>query len=148
MKRTILILLFSIFTLSGAFSQTEDAYHKAIVKMFKVSGSEETYKTAIKQIIDMFKKQNNKIADKYWEDVEGALLNTSLMEIVDLLVPVYKKYLNQEEVEAMISFYQTPAGQQFSKNTHLIMQESMQVGQQWGRKLGEEITKIIKEKSN
>ena len=35
----------------------------------------------------------------------------------------------------MIKFYETPIGKKFAQNTPLIMQESMQVGQQWGAKI-------------
>ena len=51
-----------------------------------------------------------------------------------------------EDLKEIIRFYQTPVGQKFAKSTPLIMQESMQIGQQWGMKLGLEITKKLEEK--
>ena len=63
-----------------------------------------------------------------------------------MLAPVYIKYMTKEDLEDLIKFYQTPIGQKFSKNTPLIMQESMQIGQQWGMQLGREVAKKLQEK--
>ena len=63
-----------------------------------------------------------------------------------MLVPVYLKYMTKEDLEEMIKFYQTPVGSKFAKSTPLIMQESMQVGQKWGMKIGEDFKKKMKEK--
>ena len=49
-------------------------------------------------------------------------------------------------MEEMIKFYQTPVGQKYANSSPMIMQESMQIGQQWGMKLGQEFTKKLKEK--
>ena len=52
----------------------------------------------------------------------------------------------KEDLEEFIKFYQTPVGKKFAKNTPFIMQESMQIGQQWGMKIGENFKNKMKEK--
>jgi hypothetical protein len=47
--------------------------------------------------------------------------------------------------EKIIEFYQTPVGKKYAEKTPLIMQESMQVGQQWGMKIGQEFQNKLQE---
>lgn len=47
-----------------------------------------------------------------------------------LFVDVYKKSFSQSDVDGMIQFYKTPAGQSVVKKMPLVMQNSMQVMQQ------------------
>ena len=78
--------------------------------------------------------------------VRKEFLNTSLDDLVEMLVPVYSKYMTQGDLEKLIEFYQTPVGKKYAKSTPMITQESMQVGQQWGMKIGQEFEKKMKEK--
>jgi hypothetical protein len=114
--------------------------------MFKVSGTEESYQAAIKQMFSMFKEQSPNVKSTIWEEFENEFLHTSINELVDMLAPVYKKYMTKEDIETMIQFYETPVGQKYAKSTPLIMRESMEIGQQWGARIGEEIGHKLKER--
>ena len=46
----------------------------------------------------------------------------------------------------MIEFYQTPLGKKLVSTLPQIMQESMQVGQSWGKEVGDKIYNSLKEK--
>ena len=56
------------------------------------------------------------------------------------------KYMTKEDLEDLIKFYQSPIGKKFAKNTPMIVQESMQIGQEWGMKIGEDFAKKMKKK--
>jgi hypothetical protein len=117
--------------------------------MFELNGSEETYKAAITQSLNMFKDQFPEDESNFIKEFEGELLNTTFNDLFEMLTPVYAKYLTLEDIEAVIQFYETPVGKKFAKNTPAITQESMQVGQQWGMKIAERITeKMMKEKKD
>ena len=58
-------------------------------------------------------------------DVEVAELNKQL-------IPIYKKHFTQEDVKAIIAFYETPAGKKLAEQTPQITVESMQFTQTWG----------------
>ncbi|GAB4198018.1 MAG: hypothetical protein Fur004_16070 [Thermoflexibacter sp.] len=66
--------------------------------------------------------------------------------MTEMLAPVYQKYMNLADLRELIKFYQTPTGKKFAQNTPFIVQESMQVGQEWGRKVGQDFAQKIKEK--
>ena len=146
MKNVITICTLLIVFSLHAYGQADQEYHLSLKKMFEVSGTEESYKTIIKQLISMYKQQHSEVSTGIWDDLEKEFLKTSINDLVDMLVPVYSKYLTKSDLEELINFYQTPVGRKFAKNTPLIMQESMQIGQQWGMQVGQDFEKKLKER--
>jgi len=146
MKKILFILVLVLTQVSISYSQVTPEYKATLKTMFEVSGTEETYKTAIKQLFAMFKEEKKEVPDSIWNEFEGEFLNTSLTEIVDMFAPVYIKYMALEDIQKLIEFYKTPTGVKFAKSTPLIMQESMIIGQEWGKKLGEDFAKRLKKK--
>ena len=51
--------------------------------------------------------------------------------LLDDLVPVYARNFSHQDVRDMIAFYETPLGLKTLEVMPKLMQESMQVGQQW-----------------
>ena len=121
-------------------------FGETLKKMFEVSGSVESYKTVVTQMLGMFKQEEPDIPEEIWNDLEGEFLKTSIQDLVDMLIPVYQKHLTKEDLDKIIEFYQTPVGKNFASKTPIIMQESMQIGQQWGMKIGQKIQEKMKEK--
>jgi uncharacterized protein len=72
-----------------------------------------------------------------WSGFEKEFSKTSMDELVDMLAPVYQKHMTENDLKKIIEFYQTPVGKKYAEKTPVIMQESMQVGQQWGMKMGQ-----------
>ncbi len=140
---TIIAVFFITFGLS--FGQTDDEFKAKLKNMFEVSGSEEAYKTVIKQMITMYKQQFSSVPEETWNGLEKEFLKTSIDDLVDMLVPVYSRHLTLDDLQKIIEFYQTPTGKKYAEKTPLIMQESMQVGQQWGMKIGQEFQEKLEE---
>jgi uncharacterized protein len=144
MKTLLIICALMIVSVAFAFSQTSD-YQVTLKKMFEVSGSQGAYKSAIMQMFTMF-KQNANVPQEVWNDMEKEFLATSMDELVKMLTPVYEKHLTKADLQKLIDFYQTPVGVKFAEKTPLIMQESMQVGQEWGMKIGQQFQEKLKAK--
>jgi hypothetical protein len=146
MKKTLTTLAFAFAIISTSFAQADAAYTRSLKKMFEASGTEQTFETAITQMMGMFKQQMPDVDASLWDDMEKEFLKTSINDLVEMLAPVYIKYMTQEDLDEMIRFYQSPVGKKFAKNTPLIMQESMQVGEQWGQQIGVKMEQRLKEK--
>ena len=146
MTKKFLTLSVLIFVSLTVFGQVDKEYSKTLKKMFEVSGTEESYQAVINQLFTMFKQQYSDVETDVWVAFEKEFSKTSLNDLTEMLVPVYSKYMTIEDVKELIKFYETPVGKKFAKNTPLIMQESMQVGQEWGMKIGQEFEKKMKEK--
>ena len=146
MKKFIstLSLIFILTNLS--FGQSDNEYREALQTMFKVSGSEEIYQTSISKMFTMFKEQYASVKEETWVSLEVEFKNTSINDLIELLTTTYQKHLTLEEIKGLIEFYETPVGKKYAQKSPLIMQESMQIGQQWGMKIGEEFAKKMKDK--
>lgn len=62
-----------------------------------------------------------------------------------IIVQIYQKSLNQDEVNGMIAFYKTPTGQAVIKKMPLIMQNTMSLMQQKMPHMVQEIQQAAKE---
>lgn len=136
------LVLSFVFTVSG-YAQSNAEYSTALKKMFLVSGSNETYKMAIKQMISMYKSQSTLSPEKL-KSLEDEMLKTSMKDLTDMLVPIYQKYMTISDINEMIKFYESPVGKKFAKNSPAITQESMKIGQEWGMKIGQELKNKLK----
>ena len=65
--------------------------------------------------------------------------------IVDMLVPVYMKHFTEEDLDAAITFHESPAGKRFHAAQPLVMQEAKAVGELWGMRLAEETLRALAE---
>lgn len=145
MKRFPLVLVFALCFAIDLFGQAETEYKQTLKKMFEVSGSEAAYKSAISQMFAMF-KQSQQVPANVMAELEQDFMKTSMDELVDMLAPVYHKHMTRDDLMKLIEFYETPVGIKFAQKTPLIMQESMQIGQEWGMKIGQEFEKRLKDK--
>ena len=51
--------------------------------------------------------------------------------VIELLLPIYAKYLTKSDVEGLIAFYKSPLGKKLATVTPAISVESSKAGQQW-----------------
>jgi uncharacterized protein len=58
--------------------------------------------------------------------------------LVDIAVPIYDKYLTNEEVKGLIKFYETPLGQKATGVMPKMVGEIQGESREWGEKLGRE----------
>jgi len=149
MKKISILFILIILSVTTTFAQqNNNEYKKAIQKMISVSGSEKTYTVAINQMITMMKKQKSNVPAEFWDKMAVEYSKTSMTDLIDMLVPIYQKHLTLSEINQMIAFYESPIGKKFAAKTPLIMQESMQVGQQWGMKISQKMLAELKNKYN
>lgn len=145
MRKILVAFSFLILLSTPVFGQDTD-YAKTLRKMFEVSGTEQTFQAAIKQMFTMYKQQFTEIDTETWVELESEFSDTSLDDLTVMLVPVYEKYMTEADLKELITFYESPVGQKYAKSIPLITQESMQVGQQWGMVIGEKFAKKMEER--
>ena len=146
MKNTLAIVAFFMLFTFTSFAQNDKAYENTLSEMFDVSGSEETFKAAINQMLTAYKGQYPQVSAEIWKDLEAEFLKTSMDELVVMLTPAYQKHLTQKDLQELIKFYKTPIGIKFAQKTPLLTREAMQVGQQWGMKIGQNFAAKMKAK--
>ncbi|GLB51589.1 hypothetical protein NBRC110019_06280 [Neptunitalea chrysea] len=144
MRKMILLFLIVAGTIQQANAQSEDStdtYRDKVDELLILGGSEQVFKTAVGNILKMYKDKNsdNQELVLFLDKLEERMLKESLNELTDMLVPVYKKNFTAEDLDQLIAFYKTDIGKKLVEKTPAIMEESMQIGQLWGRKVAEEV---------
>lgn len=103
-----------------------------IRKLLDIMGSKEMSRQVFFQVIDAFKGSMPQVPAKFWTELEKEDMNG----LLDLIVPIYDCHLSHDDITATITFYESPAGQNFVKVLPVITQEAMTAGQKWGEQLG------------
>ncbi len=106
-----------------------DAFDADIVKMQQLNGSAGAMYS---QIVLQFKSIKPGVTDEQWAAVKKDVFDVEVAELNKQLIPVYKKHFTQDEVQAIIAFYETPAGKRLAEKTPMIATEAMQGSQVWG----------------
>lgn len=65
---------------------------------------------------------------------EGLFKDMPVEEIVEAMVPIYQKHLTKSDMDGILAFYSSPAGQKLLREQPAMMQEGMQVGSTIGQK--------------
>ena len=124
----IAVLLVASFIVK-AQTQPTDA---DIIKMQQVNGSVGSINTMYPQIEAQLKSTKPGVPQAKWAAVKKDVFDVELAELSKQLIPIYKKHFTQEEVKAIIAFYESPTGKKLAEQTPLITVESMQISQVWG----------------
>jgi uncharacterized protein len=139
--RSSLLLIILLAAASSVFSQAQPANEKNIRKLMQLTGAGELGLQAVDNMIATFRKQHDNIDDEFWTEMRKELRPETL---VDLVVPIYAKYFTDDEILGLIRFYETPLGKKVTSTLPAVMNESMTVGGEWGRELGEKIVNKMK----
>jgi uncharacterized protein len=91
----------------------------------------------LKQMFSSFSRMDSKVPKEFWED---AMKEFNTHDLVDKIVPVYQKYLTEEDIQKAITFYKSEAGSKFIKHQPQMYQEGAIIGRQWGKEIG---TKVL-----
>ncbi len=114
----------------------ETQKQKDIRKLLKITGSGELGTQVMSQMIGSMKKAMPQVPEKFWGDF---MKEVRTDELIDLIVPIYDRNLTQDDVRELIKFYESPTGKKFVSVLPKITQESMVVGEKWGRDLAQRV---------
>jgi hypothetical protein len=122
----------------AAAAQVEPEKAAAIRRLLQVTQATELMVTSIETSMPAQRAANPAIPDVFWDEF-AERLRQDVDRFIELLVPLYDKYLTLEEIQQLIAFYETPLGQRLVEVQPTLAAESMLAGQQWGARLGMEV---------
>ncbi len=136
--RKIAVAFTLLLVAVSAYSQTKKEDVRAlVVKM----GSGDIGIQVVEALIPEFQKMLPDVPREYWEKMKEKI---RVGDFVELIIPIYDKYYTHEEIKELIRFYDTDVGKKTIQIMPQMTQESMQAGQEWGRKIAEEIYSELK----
>jgi len=118
----------------------KEAKHEEIKELIAITHVEESFKALVPEIFKQLKSTFPQVSEKEW-----GLLQTEfdVMQLVEVLIPIYERHLSREDVQALLAFYRTALGQKLISIMPQIMQEGFAAGQQWGVKIGNRIAERV-----
>lgn len=141
MKKILFTLLF-LSVIHAAFSQASSKEQK-VRELLEETGAVKISLQLVQQIFGGFRDRFKEVPQDVWDKL---MAGAKMEEIVSLLIPIYAKYYTEEELDGLLQFYRSPLGKKTIAITPQVMQESMQVGSQWGKQLAAKILRELNEK--
>jgi hypothetical protein len=92
--------------------------------------------------VESQRRTNPNIPDIFWTTFT-ARAKQGVPALVERLVPIYASRFSSAELEQMIAFYATPAGQHFAAESAPISLALMKAGAEWGAELGADVAKEL-----
>jgi uncharacterized protein len=138
----VAVLLVSL-TPARAQSTTPDA-EVAARELIAIMKIDDQFKALMPMIMKTMKPaivQNRADVERDYDALMPALLagmQARMSELSDAVVAVYASNFSAEDLRAVTAFYQTPVGQRFLQKTPIVTQQTMALGQKFGRSVGAE----------
>jgi hypothetical protein len=125
-----------------AQTQVAPEKEKAIRRLLDVMGTVKLTQQMTHQMMASFRQTMPGVPEDAWSRFEKKL---DAQELIDQIIPVYDKHFNKEDIEALAAFYETPLGRKVVQTLPQISQESMAIGQEWGRRKAQEVIAEIQQ---
>ena len=157
MKRVILTLLLSLAALCGTASAQEargavsEEKRRDIIKLLELTKAADLGQQIIQQITQTLREnfammpaeQRDKVFKIYEEEMGKEFSKEKMIEVI---VPIYDKYMSAEDVKTLIAFYETPTGRRAVDALPAISREAYEDGARRGREAGLRVmTRLLSE---
>ncbi len=108
-------------------------------RLFQGEGMiEQIFEAMFSQINAMTKQANSALPNEIGDIIQDetmAARKESMPLLMDEMAAIYVRILTEEELDAMLAFYRSPAGQSMLKKMPEMMAETLPLSQRWGMAL-------------
>ena len=142
MRKRLATLAVLILVSTSAFAADIPPKKKqAIRTLLELTGMVKVANQMIGQMFEQFAKGAPSVPPEAWQRLQKKM---KADELIVLIMPVYDKYYTQEDLDGMIAFYRTPVGQKVTRTLPDVSREGFNIGQEWGRRKGEEVVRELR----
>lgn len=159
LKFLLLGLLFSTQILAQTVAPANKPTEASIKQVFELSNTRDMLKNIEAQLDGMMKNmmqqalkgepvsaEQQKVLDKFREKLLVIYKQEMTWEKLEpMFIEIYRNALSQDDVDGIITFYRSPAGQAYIKKMPLVMQQSMGMVQKLLQPMMEKIQPLEKE---
>lgn len=135
------IKLIIAFLICAGFSVFSQTIEEDIRTMLEISKSADTAQLVMSYMIEQDKTVLPEVPAEYWDSFAEEF---EMNSFIDLLIPIYKKYYTQKDIQGIIEFYKSPVGRKMIEVQPNLTQDSMIAGQEWGALIGERLNMKLK----
>jgi hypothetical protein len=122
------LLLSIAFLLIAQITVAQDASFKAdVLKLISTSGADAQMKLIKPQFLKMVPENKKENFSKEFD--------ASIPSLLDKMANIYLEIYTQDDIKAMIVFYESPIGKKMKEKAPELGQKSMQAGKEWALEL-------------
>lgn len=146
MKKILVSLMLLLVVGIMAQAQENKEYEAAMSKMLEVSKSMDAMKQIAPQITAMLKQQaGGQLPDEFLKELETEIVSM-YDRMIKAMLPIYQKYLSLQDIQGIITFYESPIGKKLAESNTKIAVEIMPIAQQIGMETMQKLMKNMEEK--
>ena len=129
-------------SLGGAPSLAVEAMSKPqkIEQLLELTNSGDMGVQVMNSVIVSFQRSFPEVPAEWWAGFQSRATADALIANI---VPIYERNFTDAEIDAMITFYQTPEGQSVIAKMPIVLSESMAAGELWGASIAEEVIREL-----
>jgi uncharacterized protein len=142
------ILAAAAFAMPAGASEKTDKIKHLVMIMHVVDQVARLGDLIAHSTIENLRKENPSVTQEAVDDLEAAIkdeMKQSLPELIDLLVPIWDKNYSDEDVTALLQFYDSPAGQSVIAKQAKVLEDSGAVYKAWAPQFGQRIIQRVEE---
>jgi uncharacterized protein len=125
------------------------AIERLLVQTNFASEATKTLPVIVGQLTNSLKQAHpgipQKALDAMPEEVT-AVFKENIGTFTEMMVQIYHKHFNLEDIEQISRFYDTPIGKKLIDKQSLIQTEGFIAGNEWGKLLNPEVTRRVRER--
>ena len=146
MKNTLILLFLvslSISPLTYAQSSPSPVQVAKVQKLISLTGGYEIKKVSDQlkdQLINSIKPSYPKISSSQWDKIKS---NMSTEELEIMTARAYLKYYNDQEIDQLIAFYESPVGQKMQKTLPALQKDLELAARMWSKQQLDIISKTV-----
>ena len=108
-------------------------------RLFEVSGGRETGRAIVPAFVQQILQQLQQVlptqvspqAATIVAEETTTFFDKNFDALIEAAVPIYAKYYTEDDLDALIEFYESPVGQKFVATAPALSQDSFQLSQRW-----------------
>ena len=143
--KLLAIALAALFVCSGdpdAMAKPSAAKMKDIRKLTRLMGADKMANQLVEQLMTALKQNYPKVSAARWKKIRK---KASVDSFLNEVAKVYDRHLTHAEVRELMAFFMSPVGRKFVSIQPKLFQESMEIGNRWGQRVTQQITKDLGE---
>lgn len=136
-RRGALFLVVFLCAAAPIFAERDEDRVRYLIEL---SGGADMGVMVFENMMMSFRDTFPDVPVEFWDGMADAIETDDLM---DILVPIYRKYFTAEDVDGLIRFYESPLGRKLIERQPDMTRESMVAGEEWGGTIARKVIDMM-----
>lgn len=125
----------------AAAEKPVDAREAKVRELMLLTGTKARSDALLEQVLSQYEKMRAILPKGFVEKFRAFAKEEDLL---DRVMPIYMKHVDEETLDRALDFYRSAAGKRWSQAHGKISTDMVKAGEDWGRKLGRRILRDLR----